>query len=255
MEDNLKFYVIIGLFAIVIILFGILVLGQKPTELNLNDNTLDDHTINVSGYAENKVSPDEAYIYFTIETTAKTAKEAQTENAKIWDNLKLELEGKDYLKYQTEGYNVWPKTEWDKNYSKSKVVGYVVSNRIKITLTKIEESGKILDLLVSSEINNVDTVTFGLSRERQESIKSELWKEAVDDAKNRAETVANATGANLNEIPKSISINNYNYSPTYRYYDYAMSEKAYGTDQAMNTEITPQELIVSVSLGLVYEYE
>lgn len=256
MEENTKFYVIVGLFAIVIILFGVLVLAKTPSEIKLIPQETDnDHVISVQGYAEEKVSPNEAYIYFTIETKAETAKEAQTKNAEIWDALKKQFNNKDYLKYQTESYNVWPDQEWDENTRKTITTGYVVNNSIKVTLTDISESGNILDIIVKSGVNNVNTISFGLSQEEQNKIKQALWKEAVDDAKDRAETVANAAGATLVQTPKSITLNEYSYNPyPYYRYDYAMAEKGYDTQEAGNTEVTPQELTVSVSLSLVYEY-
>lgn len=262
MEENTKFYVIVGLFAIITILFGIFVFTQDtkvqiPSDIKLvSDNTLQDHIITVTGSAEQKVAPNETYIYFTIETKAKDAKTAQTKNAETWDKLKLEFKNKDYLKYQTEGYNVWPDTQWDEKLNKSITIGYIVRNSIKVTLTDLTQTGKTLDTIVTNDINNIDSISFGLSTAKQNEIKQSLWKTAVDDAKTRAETVANAAGTELLATPKSIVLNEYNYTPYPYRYDYAMSAKgAYDTEQAANTEVTPQELNVSVSLTLVYEYK
>ena len=104
------------LMIIIVIFFGFAVFGTDNTtnvQVDMANGTNLNHTISVSGFAEEKVMPNEAYVYFSIETTADNAKDAQSANAEIWDNLKSEL-NKNYMKYNTESYNVYPERKWDK---------------------------------------------------------------------------------------------------------------------------------------------
>jgi len=254
-EDNGKFYIFAGLMAILIIIVAVFVFVPRSGEFILKpEQNNNDQTVSVSGSAEKKVMPNEAYIYFTIETEASIAKDAQTQSAEIWAKIKSELDKLDYVKYSTENFNVWPNQEWDENSREYITNGYKVSHSVRITCTKIDETGALLDLVVKAGVNNVYSVSFGLSRDEETKVKDDLWKIAVDDAKTRAEAVAKAAGAELNTIPKNISLNDYSYNPYPLYYntkEIAMDS----TGSAPQTDVTPKELTVSVSLNLVYEYE
>jgi uncharacterized protein len=255
MNENKGFYLVAIVLAIALIIFGVSSFTEKPVNVNgnfdLNPSGEGSQTISVQGNAAEKVTPDEAYIYFTIKTIADNSENAQNENTEIWNSIKEKLDNENYLKYNTESYNIWPKNEWNRETEKYDLKGYEVSHRIKITLTDIEKAGTILDLLVNNGVNDISNVSFGLSEDLEKETKAKLWEKAVKDAKERAKIVVQATGSDLIETPKKITLNNYS-APAYRY-DYAltsMDEKA-----GAAPEIEAEEINVSVSLDIVYGYE
>ncbi|MDD4983781.1 MAG: SIMPL domain-containing protein [Candidatus ainarchaeum sp.] len=254
MEVGTKHYYV--LFIVLIILVALIgtmsMWGGEKKDITVYTGAENDKTISVNGSADKKVMPDEGYVNFTIETTNDKAKDAQNKNAEIWDALKLELDKKSYLKYETSNYSVYPDQKWNKETQEYETKGYKVRHSIKITLSDTSKLGEIVDLLVGAGVNDVDSISFGLKKETQETIKDELWAVAFADAKAEAETVVDAAGANLTKTPKSIQINNYNYYPSYY-------EKAAGLSMmdsvAAETSISPKELEVSVSLSVIFSYE
>jgi len=254
MEMNVKHYYV--LFIVLIILVALIgtmsIWGENKTTIIYagQDN---DKTISVSGSAEKDVTPDEGYINFTVETQSEKAETAQTNNAEIWDLIKLDLDKLSYLKYETQSYNVYPNQEWDKTLEKYVINGYKVNHTIKLTLSDISKVGEITDLVVKKGVNNIDSVSFGLKKETQESVKKALWALAFKDAKSKATEVVDATGASLNNTPKTITIDSYNYYPPIYY---SKAEYSSGMmDSVANTDITPKELEVSVSLSVLFSYE
>lgn len=252
--DTKHYYVLFIVLIILVALIGTMSMwadGEKS--INVYTNADNDKTLSVSGSADKKVMPDEGYVNFTIETIDLLAKEAQNKNAEIWDTLKLELDKKTYLKYETSNYSIYPDQKWNKNTKIYELVGYKVKHSIMVTLSDTAKLGEIVDLLVGFGVNDIDSISFGLKNETQETIKDDLWAVAFKDAKDEAETVAKAAGAELTKLPKSIQINSYNYYP--QYYTKLAGYSSMMDSVTAETNISPKELEVSVSLQVVFSYE
>ena len=91
-------------------------------------------TVSVSGYAEEKVVPDTAYITVGMNTTAATAEEARMQNDTIMNRvqhsaLSLGIAQKDM---KTRNFNVYP--TYDKN---QKINGYSVSNDLELKVKNL----------------------------------------------------------------------------------------------------------------------
>ncbi|MBC7344071.1 MAG: SIMPL domain-containing protein, partial [Clostridia bacterium] len=73
-------------------------------------------TLSVSGKGTVAAAPSTAQITFAVQTTGKTAQEAQRENARILDRVFTELLafGIDKQDIRTMNYNVWPDYNWKK---------------------------------------------------------------------------------------------------------------------------------------------
>lgn len=80
--------------------------------------------------------------------------------------------------------------------------GWMVSNTINITLEDGERASELTDLLAESAATNVYGPRFSLSKETRN--QADLMAAAVEDAKEKAETAAEASGQKLGKI---ISIN------------------------------------------------
>lgn len=254
MESNVKHYYVL----FIVLIFIVAIIGTaslwNSKGINVYASSDDkDNTIAVNGSASKSVMPDEGYINFTIETESDKAESAQKNNAEIWDKIKLEFNELSYLKYETQGYSVYPNQKWNKETEKYEVNGYKVNHIIKVTLSDITKSGTVVDLIVSAGVNNIDSVSFGLKKETQELIKKDLWALAYKDAKSKADLVVDATGAELNDTPKTLQLDSYNYYPPVYY----AKDSAYGYAEAssIRSDISPKELDISVSLNVVFSYE
>jgi uncharacterized protein YggE len=105
---DIKMLEVLKIILLLTIIIG--VLNFKEINLNIDNNTIKNNTITVSGIAEKKVSPDTAKISFSINEYSKNQKEAaDTVNKKtksIVEAIKdLEVEEKNI---KTKNYSIYP---------------------------------------------------------------------------------------------------------------------------------------------------
>lgn len=206
-------------------------------------------TINVTGSGTVSVSPDIAYVTLGVITENKDAKAAQQENAKAMENVVALIKGAgikgDDIK--TVSYNMYPKYDYNKETGASGIIGYQVSNSVRVTVRDIDKAGSIMDMAADSGANMTSNISFGLS----DSSKSynEALKKALEAAKVKAETMAGVYGIKLT-VPVTISETG-SYNPIYTGISYAKAEMA--ADRAMTpVESGTMEIVANVSV--VYEY-
>ncbi len=154
----------------------------------------------VSGKGVVKAEADLAYIMVGIERTEKTAAQAQEIAAKKMKNILASLEkmGIPKDKIKTMGFRLYPKYEYDRG--KRTLVGYTASNQIKVTIDDLDKVGKIIDTAITAGANNVGNITFTVKDEAPH--KKEALQKAFQDAKGKAEAIANASGLVLSRIKR-----------------------------------------------------
>jgi uncharacterized protein YggE len=76
--------------------------------------------------------------------------------------------------------------------------GYRVVNQVRLTVREIKRLGEILDAAVMLGANQVNGITFDVSD--AETLKDEARRQAMVNAKRRAELYATAAGAQLGNV-------------------------------------------------------
>ena len=149
-------------------------------------------------------------------TEAKTAREALDQNteamAKVVEALKAD--GIDAKDIQTVNFSVGPVYEQtaDRQAAPPVVVGYRVTNQVRITLHDIKKLGAILDKVVTLGSNQIDSIEFGV--EEPEALKDEARKLALKNVTDNAKLYAEAAGVGLGQI-LSITEEESSYQPRY----------------------------------------
>ena len=92
------------------------------------------------------------------------------------------------------------------------VVGYRVTNQVRITLHDIDKLGAILDKVVTLGSNQIDSIEFGV--EEPEALKDEARKLALKNVTDNAKLYAEAAGVGLGRI-LSITEEESSYQPRY----------------------------------------
>ncbi len=92
------------------------------------------------------------------------------------------------------------------------MIGYRVTNQVRISLHDIKKLGAILDKVVSLGANQIDSIEFGV--EEPEALKDEARKLAVKNVSENAKLYADAAGVGLGPI-LSISEEESSYQPRY----------------------------------------
>ena len=148
--------------------------------------------ISVSGSATASSNPDTLIIVLGVESEAKTANEALSQNSNSLNSVisSLKNSGISEDDIQTSNFSIYPLYDSikDSNGNWQQILnGYRVSNILSIQTEKIDSAGDIIDAAVSSGANRVDNVSFQLSDDNLQKISDDLIADAINDATQKAE--------------------------------------------------------------------
>jgi len=160
-------------------------------------------TISLQGRGEISVAPDMAVVTTRVVTVGASAPEALQANtaamAKVIADIKVAgIEAKDI---QTSGFSIYPRYEDRKAAGRNeppKIVGYEVSNGVTVRVRALDKLGTILDAVVASGANSVDGISFTVSDSNEKLDAAR--KDAVADARRKADLYAAAAGVKLGRI-------------------------------------------------------
>ncbi len=210
-------------------------------------------TVEVEGISVIKSTPDIVKVYFNMETNASTSSEAISLNAQQVDKMitslvKLGLERKNI---QTQNFNVYPWREWinEKNVDK----GYKASHQIVVELSSEQFSlvGAVIDAGVDAEAM-ISYINFELSQAKQNEYKAQAFKQAAEDARTKAEAIAEGLGKDVGKIV-SVSTQNWNYNPWQIYASKGLSMTAEASSaKDATTNIQPSTQEVRGQMSVIY---
>ena len=155
-------------------------------------------TVSASGYAY--AEPDRARLATGVTAEADTAEAALSANTELMQKVVAGLKdaGIDAKDIQTSTFHVEPRYTNPRDGTAPAVNGYRVSNQVAILVRDLKSLGGLLDKLVSLGANQVNGLTFEVSA--AETLKDEARKEAIANARRRAELLAAAAGAEVGEV-------------------------------------------------------
>lgn len=157
--------------------------------------------ITVVGQGMVSVVPDMANINLGVVTLGRTAHEALKDNSRAMQNVfsALEKNGLPKKDIQTSQLNLNP--QWDRrnnNGEPPKIVGYQAVNNVTVQVRDLEMLGSVLDQLSKVGANNMNGISFGL--QQTDGPMNEARKNAVKNARQKAELYATAAGVKLGEV-------------------------------------------------------
>lgn len=157
--------------------------------------------ISISGHGEVMAVPDLATVSLGVMTTATTAQEALAANTKAMSDLLavLKQQGVAERDTATSNFNVQPRYDYGQGGTQQpKVVGYDVSNTVTVVAREVESLGDLLDKAVAAGSNQIYGISFSVSK--PEALLDTARKNAVADARRKAEIYAAAGGFTLGDI-------------------------------------------------------
>ena len=155
-------------------------------------------TISVSGEGKAIGVPDVALINLSVVTEKATAKEAMSENAKEMNEIikfikESGVEDKDIT---TQQYYLSPRYDWIEG--KRVFKGYELTSTLSVKIRNLDKISSVIDGAVSRGANQVEDIQFVI--DDPEKLKGEARAEAIENAKQRAQSIAEATGIKLGKI-------------------------------------------------------
>ena len=204
--------------------------------------------ISLIGHGEVRAVPDMAMITMGVVTSAETARAALDANTKAMTELMASLKAAniDEKDVATSNFSVNPRLDYGQNGRQPpKVTGYDVSNTVTVTVHKIAGLGALLDKAVSSGSNQINGISFSVSK--PDEAMDEARKLAVKDATHKAQLYAGATSVSLGNIV-SISENGGVVEPPIMFNRAkAMSAEAAPVPIAQGTQV------ISVDVNIAWE--
>lgn len=144
--------------------------------------------------------PDRAAVYVGVETRATTAAAAARDNAQrqraIIDAVVAIGVSRDQI--STENYSVAPNTRYDQATQRSSVVGYIVSNVVRVEVRRIDQVAPVLDAALAKGANQINSLDFFASN--SDSARHAAIAQGVSRARSDAETLARAAGGSLGAL-------------------------------------------------------
>jgi uncharacterized protein YggE len=213
--------------------------------------------VSTSGTAIVKVDPDKVSVTIGVETNGATAAEASAANAELMEKVLAALRdlGIEDDQMSTGWYSVYPAYELrsppcieiypqpPECNPKNEITGYTAHNSVTVTLDADEDIGSVIDAAVAAGATNVNGASFFVSTERQEEIRSGLIKEAIDNARSRADKAAEAVNMEITGV-KSINLNDVYFPVSYR--DFSLEQAG------ASTPILPGQQEISMTVQVTF---
>ncbi|WP_407397574.1 SIMPL domain-containing protein [Anaerovibrio sp.] len=155
--------------------------------------------ISVSGYGKVVTSPDVADIRIGIETTAKDAKAAQIENGNKMSSVLTAIKnlGVKDSDIKTAFFDITPIYNYPEGRP-AEMVGCTATNYIAVRVDEVVKAGSVIEAALNNGANRIDSLSYDVKE--PESLRRSALKNAVRDARNKADILAGALGVRITGI-------------------------------------------------------
>lgn len=205
-----------------------------------------ERSVTTSGQASVRLAPDRAWVTVGIEARALKPQEAQKKAALAMQAVhqKLESLGIPQEAIRTVAFNL--NADWDYTNNRRVLRGYVVSNHVEVKVDALDKLADVLDQSIAAGANAIHGVRWDLQNRTR--IERDALRQAVEDAKQRAEVAVAAASARLGPV---LRINEQRVeSRPMR--DMAMRMEASTAALAPETPISPGEIEVRASVTVSF---
>jgi len=156
-------------------------------------------TLNVSATGRAEASPDRATVSAGVVVQGKTAREAMIGNATLMTAVFEELDSAGIPKSNITTNQLSLQPQYDRrDRNKPTIKGYEARNTVTVKSDDIEQVGPMLDALVRAGVNNINQVRFSIKDPKSALEKART--DAIREAKDKAESMAEAAGVKLGPL-------------------------------------------------------
>ena len=208
--------------------------------------------INVNGSGEVRVSADTAVISLGVNARDKDVLKAQQRVNESIAKIRQVLigHGVDEENINTEFIHIY--AIYDYQYDQEQLTAYNASSTLAIKVTDMDSVGALIDVCFAAGANTLNGISFSASD--TEEAKTEAMKKAVEEAKKKAEVLAEAAGLRI------IGIEAIAEGGVYSYENSVGDVFARGMETPMMAEdagtvVQAAKLIVSASVSITFAAE
>lgn len=209
-------------------------------------------TVSVSGTGSVTLEADNATIILSVITKGKEVAETTEDNAKkmtaVQDAIIKSGIQKDCI--STQNFSVYQESHYDNKTGKQVYDDYRVTNQIKILVKKIDKVSEVIDLALKSGANQLSSLDYGVSD--TETAKTQARLLAIQQAKEAANLLAGASGAQLGKVLSISEHADYSY-PRTRLMKASMANADMLETSAVSTPVSGGSSTVTISVDAVYQ--
>jgi len=220
------------------------VAGQAGVPISVQQNT----GVWVTGQGDVMAVPDIALLSLGIEARGATVAEAQGEASVAMDKVTEALKDSGIAEkdIQTQRFSIYPITTWIEEERKEEIIGYRVSNIVVAKIREVDKAGIIIDAVAKAggDYTRIEGISFTIDDPKPYYKEARI--KAMEDAKNKAEQLADLAGVSLGK-PTYVSEGAV-YVPTTS----GFSEAGVAVPDPPETPISPGELKITLNVQVVY---
>ncbi|MDG6079995.1 DUF541 domain-containing protein [Erythrobacter litoralis] len=195
-------------------------------------------------------APDLVTISAGVQTDADTAVSALRQNSEEMRNVieRIRSLGIADEDIQTTGISVNARYDFDQANRRQIFLGYTASNRVSVKLREVDDTGEVLDALVSAGANEINGPSFSL--ENDEELKAQARSSAMERAESQAmeyARLAGFSGLRLLEVNETITGN----MPMPATLDAAQNIVVTGS--RVKAPVQPGQVTIGVTVTVKYE--
>jgi uncharacterized protein YggE len=155
--------------------------------------------VTVIGQGTSFGQPDQATVIVGVDTFAPTVAEATTQNQTTLDGVMAALEAAGIATedIQTTNYSLYAEQIYGEKGPEG-IAGYRVSNQVNVKIRDISAVGDVLAAVTEAGANAIYGVNFSVADPA--ALEAEARAKAMEDARKRAESLAELGGVSLGDI-------------------------------------------------------
>jgi len=206
----------------------------------------------VNSQASEEITPDKVEIILSVVSRGTDPTQLQMENDAKIRAIQSSLISAGVLEsnIKTIGYSLDKWSEWNKTSEQVEDRGYTITNTLRVVSYDTSIAGKIIKSSVTSGANDVQNIQFLLSDKLRDEVYARLLKEACAGAKQKAQSMASASGVGIRALA---SLNEgYSYVEPISNSAYYAKDSAVGASGA-EVSISAGKAKVSASVSASYE--
>jgi hypothetical protein len=202
--------------------------------------------ISVSGQGKVYAKPDVAVVVLGVESKGAKISDIVKDNTEKMNKIIKDVKdsGVDEKDIQTTRYSITPEYNWTQKGGRI-FIGYILNQQITVKIRDFEKIGTILEKTTTDGANTVGDLQFSI--DEPEKVRAEARAKAIDQAKEKAKTLANQAGLRIVKLINISEGSGYYPQPTY-------GKGAGALAEAVNVapEIQPGQMEINSTVTLTY---
>lgn len=155
----------------------------------------------VTGEGKVMAVPDVAILQLGVQAQESTVSQAQNEAAAAMADVVAALKNSGIADkdIQTQYFSISQVTRWDDATNEQVVIGYQVSNTVTAKVRNVDGTGAVIDAVAGAggDLTRINNISFSIDDPSE--YDNDLLKEAMADARSKAEALASEAGLTLGD--------------------------------------------------------